>query len=135
MSAPLTPRDSEDQGLSDAPSRAKHTEGPWTKGTCEVASIDFEDEGHYFTIMAPDRECAVAFVPGTERRWHDDPEVDANAALILAAPDLLEALKYAVGRLECIPLQRRSIGQCNAISQGHAAIAQATGAKAEGVSQ
>jgi len=76
----------------------KHTPGPWYVGT------EFNDQGRH--IYAAQK---VRHEDGDE--WHpliactDDDErlVDwqANAVLIAAAPDLLEALKDALCALEC----------------------------------
>lgn len=52
-----------------------------------------------------------------------------TAALIAAAPDLLEALQYALERFECIPEHRDEIGLYRTGARlARAAIAKATGA-------
>lgn len=56
-----------------------HTPGPWVKDGCVVLSND-EDRGMRFAIAERVRG-----------RNHDDQE--ANARLIAAAPELLEAVK------------------------------------------
>ena len=83
-----------------------HTLGPWAR------------DGH-FTIVSPKALADVAIVQNSG----DDEEDDANARLIAAAPDLLEALKsllltaYSGGLL---------VGEAHRMAE--AAIAAATGA-------
>lgn len=71
---------------------AQHTPGPWTRGSHDEILVDFPSDGHHFTLVAAGRDCPVALVPGTDRGWRDDPETEANADLIAAAPDLQDAL-------------------------------------------
>ena len=61
----------------------KHTQGPWRSETSAVLGT---------SIFS--RETVVAILPVT-------PQLEANAALIAAAPDLLEALKEALTAVEC----------------------------------
>lgn len=56
----------------------KHTPGPWT----------VEDDGGGPYIMAGKEDIVSGVAP-----WKDDDKAHANAQLIAAAPDLLEALK------------------------------------------
>lgn len=66
---------------------ATHTPGPWT------VSWDEEDGWNNHIYSSPeDRVCFMAH-GGPEKQ----PEFDANARLIAAAPDLLEALKLMRG--------------------------------------
>ena len=63
---------------------AKHTEGPWT-------SHELEDGRFSVVHWGP-----LAYVGA------DEPGVaEANAALMAAAPELLEALVQALGALDC----------------------------------
>ena len=64
--------------------KPKHTPGPWT----------VERDGNIFDIKAPQ-----GFTPCTTNVI--DPETDAaNAALIAAAPEMLEVMKDAQGLLD-----------------------------------
>lgn len=58
----------------------KHTPGPWIKGTLEW-------------VGSNGKKVVVSDGPsfGSKSQW---PEAEANALLICAAPDLLEALEY-----------------------------------------
>jgi hypothetical protein len=62
----------------------KHTPGPWrVNGECI----------EYGPFVAGDGWCVAKIV-------RDPPETEANAHLIAAAPELLEACKYAQHRLQ-----------------------------------
>lgn len=64
----------------------KHTKGPWRIGNCP--SYDGYTGKPYRNIWAGDGDAAQVIA-----RAIDYGDVDANAALVAAAPDLLEALK------------------------------------------
>ncbi|MBG7616514.1 hypothetical protein IWC96_14645 [Brevundimonas sp. BAL450] len=76
------------------------TNKPWTAGEWtregdffEHVRVEFEGSGHYITVASPDRDYPIAFVIGTPGHcWNDDAEQEANANLLLAAPDMAEAL-------------------------------------------
>ena len=74
-------------------STAKHTEGPWD---CEAEYanpklLPFQADKPVQTIMGNDGD--VAYLAN----WHNDnTEREANARLIAAAPELLEALRELV---------------------------------------
>ena len=104
-------------------SEQKHTSGPWI--VYEFLSQDCEGddaETHIQCYADDDGEngASLAFV----NRWTygDEPateESKANARLIAAAPELLEALKYLCDVSHTDP---------KAFDQARAAIAKATGA-------
>ena len=70
---------------------SKHTPGPW--------HIDpaAEYDAAEYDINAKDSDIASVW----QDNKSDDQEAEANANLIAAAPELLEALKFAAERLEC----------------------------------
>jgi hypothetical protein len=68
---------------------AAHTPGPWRS-----TGLEYEPEAGWFVREAGDgRYLAVASVHSTYREIE---EIEANARLIAAAPELLEALEAAV---------------------------------------
>lgn len=74
----------------------KHTAGPW-QDTGEYDKKPFSDKGWlYTTIIADNSEKpALAIVYGETKQ-----ECQANAAVIAAAPELLEALQTVLSRVE-----------------------------------
>jgi len=67
------------QSCAQAHSEPDHTPGPW-----DIRSLDMTD----YAVVGPERKvCNVAF--------YSKPENKANARLISAAPDLLQAAKQA----------------------------------------
>ena len=90
----------------------KHTPGPWT---------------HIpggFTIKAPSDHHSFQLIASLSTGMKTRSEVEANARLIAAAPDLLEALQTIAGYLD-------DTAACNSdkamASTARAAIAKATG--------
>jgi len=78
-------------------SEAKHTPGPWR--------IVIDDDGNPLSgrpmvAAAPELDCGIVhwdgFVQPYWRSARGDKEIHANARLIAAAPDLLEALEWAL---------------------------------------
>lgn len=107
---------------------AQHTPGPWAEGDCQNDwSADNDGENTWTEIVAagrPDPICLV--VEGAA--WGRDDILDANARLIAAAPELLEALQAMTHGL---PDLLESIGYSDEedmIGKALAAIAKATGA-------
>ena len=64
---------------------SKHTPGPWT--------VTDEDDFYGLAIEAAGREGEYVPVARVPVDYDDRPEREANARLMAAAPDLLEALK------------------------------------------
>jgi hypothetical protein len=103
----------------------KHTPGPWVVDPAVRQG---------FTVYAPKE----GFIVGTqdEEGRYGAIESEANARLIAAAPDLLEALQQATSALEwrwervancAAPVHETAIQE--AYNQARAAIAKATGEK------
>lgn len=67
---------------------SKHTAGPWSVGKCKSS-------GGYLVLGPADD--IVADVGATSVLWANCAELKANAHLIAAAPDLLEACKALRG--------------------------------------
>ena len=69
---------------------SKHTPGPWT------VVEDPEDRGRY-VVAGPD-QVGIVMTPAGKHRNEPLRSFLADARLIAAAPDLLQALKAVVGR-------------------------------------
>ena len=73
----------------------KHTQGPW-----EIRATRIDDNAFISDIQAPnqDNPSQSGSNPTVATTWYrpDDGEAEANARLIAAAPDLLEALNELV---------------------------------------
>lgn len=102
-------------------SAAKHTQGPWlvTKnkhGTC----------GHLVAVVAEDRGDRALMIEAPDG---DDSQAEANANLIVAAPDQNEALvEFDAAFAEFDPESRESRYRMRrAVIKARAAIAKATG--------
>lgn len=96
---------------------AQHTPGPWAyhSGTHGIFSNSALAEGR-----------AICTVHGP--RGVESAARTANAALIKAAPDLLEALQSVVRQIEPL-LDKQGFAYVGAIQKARAAIAAATGAQ------
>ena len=102
----------------------KHTPGKWK--ACQSIPKEAAWEGVDEWIQADDETIVCekpAAYPSQSDVW------DANARLIAAAPELLEALKDAANNLELIQLQRGE----NSLTKWIVVQARAAIAKAEGV--
>lgn len=99
----------------------KFTPGPWQLG-CEMGpwTTDSEQGSHCSWSIGKGRNVIAIAVTHAD---YDDPEFLANARLIAAAPDLLEALQELVGALDsCVELTP------DLIKKAETAIAKATNA-------
>jgi hypothetical protein len=99
----------------------KHTPGPWqvgmafdNYGTTEIAIEHMTTAGNLIIAVALD---------GLQGQ-------DANARLIAAAPDLLEALKYCRQKIEYMRAHGEWYSPGKATEMADAAIAKATGEQA-----
>ena len=110
-------------------SAAKHTPGPWKADLCLEGWGIHEVQRADGAGIARLAEMQTAFAP-------DDKEGIANALLIAAAPDLLEALRAARRAMQeaevawCDGTPSAPVELLNAISDAQAAIAKATGGAA-----
>jgi len=96
---------------------SKHTPGPWyyKSGTRGI----FGPEGK-----------AIATLHGTPRGY-PNPDREANAHLLVAAPDLLEALQSLllyVGQLEMLVYRDDDAGEHEEVAKARATIKKAEGA-------
>lgn len=119
---------------------SKHTKGPWSgkdeNGTFlrdhswDVSNEDDFDCIACAPIHASGRVIALAVTDYPDGSWKDDSELEANAALIAAAPELLEALESIEMRLDAFNEAQRdmpadSVWVC--LEKARAAIAKAKG--------
>lgn len=95
---------------------AKHTPGPWS-----LQEIPDYGEDCLRVIVIPEIDMVVA-----AHDECDEPVELANARLIAAAPELLDALKLIVADFGDYPASDRP---CHAFDVARAAIAKAEGAK------
>jgi hypothetical protein len=101
-------------------SAPKHTPGPWTFGSREGWRVDAPTHySSHYTLVAKGRRAPIAFVVSTAR---DEDEYHANARLIAAAPDLLEAAERALIEMEAL-CGNASLGEIGLL---RSAIAKAT---------
>lgn len=110
----------------------KHTPGPWdwSRSAKPYFSINIHQaEGAPYTSESSDVAYIHEHTNGICATWVDRVDVaEANARLIAAAPELLEALQQCIARLE----PSSSTWDKKAYLVGKAAIAKATGEKEEG---
>jgi hypothetical protein len=98
----------------------QHTPGPWIENVVPTSA------GSAITIQSADHRIAIIYVDGI-RKGIDDKlprsiENRANARLIAAAPDLLEALNTWLKQYSAEEYE-----DCPEVVQTRAAIAKATG--------
>lgn len=110
-----------------SPMSAKHTQGPWIYGWGGGVLLVFDAKG------GP----TIAGIPYNDEK--DSPLAEANARLIAAAPELLEALQLALKALEAIG-EEMTVGDrytnagqylLDSLNPARAAIAKATGQNAQ----
>ncbi len=125
MNAPVAPSGStDDAAMTQTASETKvaeHTPGPWRS-----TGFEYEPEAGWFVREARDsRYLAIASVRCTYR---ETEEIEANARLIAAAPELLEALERALifigntedefgDNLECGDIARAAIAKARGAAQ------------------
>ena len=93
----------------------KHTKGPWVRDCWDILGQAKRHGGGTGHV------CEVSFPNGADDKYWENGEADANARLIAAAPDMLEALMLT---------QRTGMSgaqQLEAMQAARAAIAKATG--------
>lgn len=99
---------------------AGHTKGPWGLG---------ERDGDYVMIDAPNHSglASVVWQMEDDRLCGDpSPEKEANARLIAAAPELLEALKWYVENEDVNEGDPENEFWTNGLNRARAVIAKAT---------
>ena len=97
---------------------AKHTPGPWTICPTINERIGIIGDGVQIATVHPTDDITASYFPGLR----SSEEIAANARLIAAAPELLEACRALLG---CVDLQGFSRSQPDVVS-ARAAIAKAT---------
>ncbi len=107
-------------------SAAKHTSGPWCVDPSDKTAVFKQFK---LPRIVNEKVCSVRF------SWMTQGEKEANARLIAAAPDLLEALKgmLSVYGITQADYEFRGIGsqvEVDLAEQARAAIAKATGGAA-----
>jgi hypothetical protein len=99
----------------------QHTPGPWIENVVPTSA------GSAITIQSADHRIAIIYVDGIRKGIDDELprsiENRANARLIAAAPDLLEALNTWLKQYSAEEYE-----DCPEVVQTRAAIAKATGA-------
>jgi len=96
----------------------KGTPGPWL--------IDANDVGSRWNVDAENGESvALSHQVSNDKEWM---KRDANTRLIAAAPELLEALQWAMARIGSYTQRTRSNQDyCDQVDKANAAIAKALG--------
>jgi hypothetical protein len=114
---------------------SKHTPGPWRheshasdeRGT----GVIWSHAGEWTEACPNGRVVAeVRYYEGEHRAWRGatGEEFEANARLIAAAPELLDALNHAIAIIECAGLASSELPAVrDGIAKARAAIAKAGG--------
>jgi hypothetical protein len=111
--------------------RPQHTPGPWDFDGCTTmyATPDESDTIVMIEVRANVSECGWDTVAFIESIW---PVSSANARLIAAAPELLEALRTLAEQAdEDCPAQYRSRHFAEALETAYAIISRATAEQAD----
>ena len=104
----------------------KHTPGPWRKVTAnDYKSLGVETVSD--DIYARVTICEIQLAHGEPFNSDENDEPKANARLIAAAPELLEALKKATMALAWHEQEHGVAMDAVIVEQARAAIAKATG--------
>jgi hypothetical protein len=105
----------------------QHTQGPWIENVVPTSA------GSAITIQSADHRIAIIYVDGIRKGIDDELprsiENRANARLIAAAPDLLEAAQRLASRGFFTPVACADEATLADMASMRAAIAKATGAK------
>ncbi len=105
---------------------SKHTPGPWRLDETFVDG-QWGNPSHWVCeIVGPDNSRIVADIPEYRTYEEDAAELEANARLIAAAPELLEALEYAQAWITEVG-ERKGLPNGRTLQTIEAAIAKATG--------
>lgn len=109
----------------------KHTPGPWSVIFYDAGDCDHHDRaGPCPGIFAPEEhDCAVVHWDGFKQEYWvsangDQRQIEANARLIAAAPELLEALRALRNHCSGKPKPNTLLAL---LEKAHAAIQKATG--------
>ena len=101
---------------------SKHTPGPWAVGRTVYPNIAILCKGN---IVAEVRTYGVGMITeGETAPWHN---AEANARLIAAAPELLEALRELLDQLEGIGIPEWAGAEGLSLEQATAAVYKAEG--------
>jgi hypothetical protein len=127
--------------IETVPQTVTHTPGPWTRhryeAAGEVAANGDRPAYTYRDLTIGSGKTIVATVPLSTlpADWsgypqvHDEAELEANARLIMAAPELLDALNGLVGLIQLLPDrdQRESLQRNHRYVEACAVLAKAEG--------
>ncbi len=104
--------------------KAKHTPGPWVIGTSEGRVLSRWDGIGYWEIA---NATVTDFRGDSGEVYFAGGAQEANARLIAAAPDLLEALEAMVADWGKLASVVKPLGEESSLRKARAAIAKAKG--------
>jgi hypothetical protein len=99
-----------------------HTPGPWTVAAPHMG---------FSEIRGPVGELVFGLAAGSDDEKRSDDVCNANARLIAAAPDMLDALDHVEAVLSIVEPRSDKAEYLNCLEQVRAAIAKAQGTRAE----